>query len=48
MGAMTARKSALFVEDAPFPFCEAIAYLHQGKPVIDSLTISREFLALRT
>lgn len=47
MAAMTAQKSALSVKEAQFPFGKEIVGLHQGKLVIDSLTISREFLALR-
>jgi hypothetical protein len=44
MGAMTIRKRALFIEDAPFTLCEAIFFLHEGRPVIESLTISHEVL----
>jgi hypothetical protein len=47
MAAMTARKNALSVKDATLPFCKALVHLHQGKPVINSLAISREFLALK-
>lgn len=47
MAAMTAQKSAPPVKALQFPFDKAIVGLHKGKPVIDSLTISREFLALR-
>ena len=38
------RKNALFIEDASFTFCEAIFWLHEGRPAIESLTISHEVL----
>jgi Rha family phage regulatory protein len=44
MAAMTAQNSVPSVKGAPSQPREAIVHLHQGKPVTDSLTISREFL----